>query len=372
MRHPDFYWYEFRAVGEKRRNLVPAKYIQDEVDSLGSRPENTHISIFRYDDEIKEYRRENDNRTRGYRGKCYADYLPIDIDIEEGDSIAPSVKAARDIVEFLEKEWQLDYYDYACYFTGGRGFHFHIPTKLFGDIPPNEKYPSILYELLIELFKEGDGKIIRKVDDGDSNVFYRSEFIDFAPYSPLHMLRMPGTIHEKTQRWKIPIHEEELMSGDIEEAANRIWEAGAEKRPSYSPQPEDKLSPIGDRVSDRLDNEGLKHRRQSDAVGTVDFQNHMTTDDLVGIGKPGFGQFAMDARKTMQVLSAGLSEGESVAGLGGRHDALCHLVGKMKNKWSLPKDWASALLIHWNNANDDPLPKREFNKVINDIYKRSN
>lgn len=373
MRYPDYSWYELRAVGEKRRKLVPYKFVQDEIEDLGSRPTNVHISIFRFNDEIKKYSDKNDNRTAGFRGSCYADYLPIDVDIEdEADkTIESSLRATRKIISFLGTEWGLKYQDYACYFTGGRGFHFHIPIKIFGDIPPTERYPDVLYELLIELFKAGDGEIIKETNSTEERNIFTSEIVDFAPYSPLHMIRMPGTVHESSQRWKIPVRHDEIMGEDLSVAAEEIWDRSANSRPAYRPQiDEPKLEQVGDLICRRLNGSGLKYRKDYEAVGEIDMQPTMTSEDLQNINKAGFGHFAMNARKLIEVLSAGMEEGESVADLGGRNDALCFLVGKLKNRWGLPKDVTTALLHHWNQANTEPLPQREFQTVINNLYNK--
>lgn len=369
MAHSDYYWYEMRVVGEMRRTIVPAKYVQSELEDLGKRPTNVHLSIFRYSDDIQEYRENNGHRTAGYSGPAYADYIPIDIDGPGFDELGEAVETARQVVRDLKNQWGLQYEDIVCYYSGRRGFHILIPTLHFAKFDPHSRFHDLLFEIVVELFHQGP--LVRMVETSSSDPVVSSDSIDFGPYTRLHMLRMPATIHEDTELWKIPVREHELMEGGPEEAAQRVKDAATERRPPYRPDPNPNgdTQALGERLQGRIKSGELKYRRESSAIGPMDPNNHLTADDLTNIDKPGYGRFAVDARKTMKILSGGLSEGESIEDLGGRHDALCHLVGKLKNRFNMPRDMAAGLLYHWNRSNEDPLPEREFNQVLDDLYR---
>jgi hypothetical protein len=368
MIHPDFNWFEFRAVGQRPRTIVPATYLESELDRLGTSPTNVHLSIFRFSDDIKEYRDENDNRTRGYRGPAYADYLPVDIDAPSADELGEAVETARTVLSVLTGDWELTYEDIACYYSGRRGFHIMVPTRHFWDFDPTPHFHDLLFELAAELFV--GTPVMREVNSNSRDPVVTSDLVDLGCYSRLHMLRMPGTIHEDTQLWKIPVREHELLEGAPEEAAERIQEAATTQRPTYRPEsnPTEKTRRLGKSVAGRIEEKDLRYRRVRDAVGTMDTQKRLTADDLVGLDKPGFGRFAASAKKEMKVLSGGIEESETIVDIKGRHEALCYLVGKLKNQFGVPKDWATGLLHHWNQSHPNPLGEREFYGVIDDLY----
>lgn len=369
MIHSDFTWFEMRAAGEMRRMLVPMKHVGEELERLGSRPTDVHISIFRYNDEIRKYRDDNDGSVSGFNGPSYADYLPIDIDGPGLEDLDQAVETARTVITDLE-EWGLSYEDVVVYYSGRRGFHILIPMLHFAEFEPDPRFHDLLFELVVELFHQG--QLVRKAETSGSDPVISSDQIDFGPYTRLHMLRMPITIHEKTELWKVPVREHELMEGGPEEAAEAVRTAATERRPKYRPDPSptEQTRALGNRLKERMDEGGLKYRKRSSAVGTLDVNDYLTSDEIRNLDKPGYGRIALDAKKSMKVLAAGLSEGDSIQDMGGRHDALCHLVGKMKSQFGMSQDWATGLLHHWNQANEDPLPEREFRQVINDVYGR--
>lgn len=369
MIHTDFNWFEMRVAGEMRRQLVPIRHVADELSNLGARPTDAHLSIFRYSNDIREYRNENGGSVSGYNGPSYADYVPIDIDAPGFEDLDQAVETARTVIGDLQG-WGLSYDDVVVYYSGRRGFHILIPTLHFGEFDPHPQFHDLLFEMVVELFHQGT--LVKKVETSAPSPVIESDHIDFGPYSRLHMLRMPATIHEKTELWKIPVRERELMNGSAEEAANVIKKTAEERRPKYrpDPNPNEETIDLGDRVRGRINGGGLKYRRRSSAVNTMDINDYVTADTLRQKETPGFGRVAMNAQKTMKILSGDISEGESIEDMGGRHDMLCHLVGVMKNQWDLPKDWTSRLMYHWNQSNDPPLPDQEFKQIINDLYGR--
>ncbi len=370
MLHPDFHWVEFRAVGQRARTLVPVKLIEQEMERLPRRPENVHISIFRYDSQIETYWEENGHSVKGYRGPAYADYIPLEIDGPSREELGKGVETARSAIAALKAKWGLSYEDLAVYYSGRRGFHLLIPTEHFGAFQPHERFHDVLFELVAELFV-GTG-VIREIDTEGSGPAVTSDHVDLGVFSRLHMLRMPCTVHQDSQLWKIPVREEELMSGPPGKAAERVQEAAGEWRPPYRPDPNPnrRTEGLGETIRERIGGEGLKFRRESSVYGEVSGGAPLTSGDLAGLDKPGFGRFAVDAEKTKKVLVGGMEEGQSIMDIAGRRDALCHLVGKLAGTWNVPKDAALPLLHHWNQSNDPPLPEKEFKAVIDDLYAR--
>lgn len=369
MIHPEYYWREFRAVGKTRRTIVPQQYLSHELEQLGGRPTDVHVSIFRYSNDLRTYRQDNNNRTSGYRGPAYADYLPIDVDAEDADHLNEAVVTQREIVRALCNQWGLSYNEITVYFSGRRGFHTLVPVEAFARFEPDPRFHDLLYEMVVELFRKTD--LIYQVESSRSLPTFASDAIDFAPYTRLHMLRMPGTVHEGTQLWKIPVREHELMDGGPQPAADRIREAATDRRPPSAPSVHTSKAreSLGQTLQERQEEGEYRYRQPQRVTGELDTSPHLTADELGDIDRPGFGRFAASARKSMRALAGGLEEGASIQDMNGRHEVLCHLVGKLKNQFDLPQDWAYALLWHWNQSNDPPLPESEMRHVVKSLYR---
>jgi hypothetical protein len=65
----------------------------------------------------------------GYQGKVWAPFFPIDLDHPD---LLPALEAARRLTAFLLERWQIDSSAIQIYFSGSKGFHLMLDTRVFG------------------------------------------------------------------------------------------------------------------------------------------------------------------------------------------------------------------------------------------------
>jgi hypothetical protein len=362
--HSTFKWYEIRCENRFGRQLVQLTNIQKMMDPLGTRPTNVHLSICRLDQEAYDYsllvdpeRKKKKGSIRGFRGRMYGDYVVIDLDGKTRESLPQVLEALHRLIEHLEKEWGLEYEDYLVYFSGQRGFHVFIPTASFGRFEPDKAFHAVLYELLIELL-QGTTLIQRRGE------FWDSEFLDMGIYTPLHMIRMPHTIHEATQLWKNPIRKHELESVDMILEACRSPRA----RVRVHARTTEKTLQLGEHIRARIAEGGLKHRMMAERT-TGDMTRIYSTNELVRIDLPGYAPYVEESNKLIRVMAGPLEEGKGILDLKGRNQAMAYLCGICKGRWQMSKDEARAFLHNWNaSVVRPPLDDEEFVSVLDSLF----
>jgi DNA primase catalytic subunit len=129
----------------------------------------------------------------GYEGKVWAPFLPIDLDHPD---LAPALEAARDLSSFFLERWQVDPNAMQIYFSGAKGFHLMLDTRVFGKILPSKNSPLIFDSLRRHLALE----IAEPFRDT----------VDLAIKDRVRLLRLPNTIHEKSKLYKVSLSLDEL------------------------------------------------------------------------------------------------------------------------------------------------------------------
>lgn len=133
----------------------------------------------------------------GYQGKVWAPYLPIDLDHPE---LSPALEAARLLVEFFLSRWRIDPAGLPVYFSGAKGFHIMLDTRLFGRVAPSKNLPAI-FDSLRRHLAQGLPEPLR-------------ETVDLSIKDRMRLLRLPNTIHEKSKLYKIILSADELYTLD--------------------------------------------------------------------------------------------------------------------------------------------------------------
>jgi len=92
------------------RSLILVRDVREWFESSIPNKVDVHKSIFRFSRDIYDYQKENivngKNSTRGYKGKSYADYLPIEIDGEGESSLEKfedGISKGKEICSFIEE-----------------------------------------------------------------------------------------------------------------------------------------------------------------------------------------------------------------------------------------------------------------------------
>ena len=175
-----------------------------------------YAHIMRYPESIKKHFNKG-GKVRDYYSTRYSQHFPIDIDFIK------DLNQAKDMIvqfmEWLSLEHEVDPRAIEIYFSGLKGFHILIPSKLF-QITPNGSLESKFKQLATLLFQG------HPIQDSDA--------IDFKIYSRNRLLRLPNSVHPTSSLYKIPLTWKELNSLSILEI----------KRLAQSPRSLNSLIPL--------------------------------------------------------------------------------------------------------------------------------
>jgi hypothetical protein len=136
----------------------------------------------------------------GYQGKVWAPYIPLDLDHRD---LPTALECARLLSDLLLKRWRIDPNGLQIYFSGAKGFHFMLDTRLFGKMAPTRNWP-VLFDALRRHLAQQLPERLRDV-------------IDLSIKDRMRLLRLPNTIHEKSQLYKTLLMPEDLQlnAGEI-------------------------------------------------------------------------------------------------------------------------------------------------------------
>jgi len=140
----------------------------------------------------------------GFDGKIWAPYLAIDIDSEDLDK---ALKNARRLGEVLFVRKGLSAETCPIYFSGAKGFHFMLDTRLLGRVIPSLHLHLVFAHFRKELIFETSGM--------------NQEVFDLSIKDKVRLLRLPNTINQKTNLYKIQLLPEELFQLSIKEIEER-------------------------------------------------------------------------------------------------------------------------------------------------------
>jgi len=190
---------EFKYVNVAVEGVHNRKGIYD-IRKLGdpSGKTETYCTFFRYDDEMADHFK-NTGSIKGFQGKAYSDWLPIDIDSE-------NLEEAQDYLSVLINNLQSYDIDINCcrfYFSGAKGFHVMIPSGIFKAEPQHDIHKRFR-KVALELAKGIN--------------------IDTAIYDKTRIFRLANTIHGKSGLYKIELYPFESMSLSIDEIKERAKE----------------------------------------------------------------------------------------------------------------------------------------------------
>ena len=354
-----FIFFEMRAKGRMPRSVVRADQVRDNLRDLGTRPFDVDISICRYTKDIVQYKRTNIVRGQpsvsGYTGDAKADYALIEIDAVGGsERLKDTIDVLQQVLGALVDHWKIPYNDLVVYYSGNRGFHVMVPLSIFGGLPANtpRNTGSAMFELVVELLSvsQSSGLLVKNGD------VFKSEFIDLGIYNPLHLIRMPNTIHPATGLWKVHLRQHETKSVEA------VREAASERRNPYRPSPEAhaELVSLGDEIRTRLREEQFRHRRYDRSVGKGRFAS-VGVRELEETDLPGFTQFAAEIGRITRLLEGGMDADS------GRNNAMFSVASSLSD-WGVPIDVAAGLLHHWNQSHIVPLDDKEFVEVLKSAY----
>jgi len=182
MNYSTYKYIDYAEGGVNHRNNVR---VITELESVYGKNE-VYRTIFRFDD---DYRRhfEKTKSVGQFAGKCYADWMPFDIDDED---LSKAWSAAKAVINLLNYDYSFDVQH--IFFSGAKGFHILIPIQAFGFTQPSEKMPMAFKGLANDI---------------------AGDLVDSTIYELNRLFRMVNTCNAKTGMFKIPLTIDEFYSG---------------------------------------------------------------------------------------------------------------------------------------------------------------
>jgi len=194
-----FHLVDFAAHYQKgfRNHIVPIIDVPALVQEFKSY--GCYATYFFFSDELLTYMsaQSGSPTVSSYEGKVWAPHLPIDLDHAE---LTPAPVAARQLSDYFIDRWQIDPKGLQIYFSGLKGFHLRLDSRIFGKLAPERGLPALFDALRRHLAQE-IAEPLRAT-------------IDLSIKDLMRLLRLPNTIHEKSKLFKILLSREELRVFD--------------------------------------------------------------------------------------------------------------------------------------------------------------
>lgn len=196
-RHPDYPFVDFAKGDVRSRNNVVELGTALDARSNGAM-HNSYITVYRFPEAYREHVRAHGS-VSGYAGPAYADYLPFDVD-RDGDLSAARL-ATMALAVCLVEVFDLNHDQLRYYFSGAKGYHLLVPTRLMGDVEPSPHLPAAFRTMALSIAELAGVEIDRAI------------------YDVNRLFRLPQTRHPRTNLWKVELSWDELQSGEIMEIA---------------------------------------------------------------------------------------------------------------------------------------------------------
>jgi len=297
-----------------------------------------YATYFFYADEVLTYMSTQAEASpptiAGYEGKVWAPFLPIDLDHPD---LAPAVEAARYLSSLLFERWQVDPSAIQIYFSGDKGFHLMLDTRVFGKILPSKNLPLIFDSLRRHLALEIPEPF--------------RDTMDLAIKDRLRLLRLPNTIHEKSKLYKVCLTLDELRRfspGEIRHAAQTLRALTLTDETGLLSHADVKENPAAAQLFQQV-------RRQLKKLTRKPFTYRFRRPaDLAQL------KFHCAALQTIW---------ESHIEPGYRNNCAIRLASVLR-LLGLTEDEANDKLFEWNERNAIGLPSDELHNVVRSAYQR--
>jgi hypothetical protein len=213
----DDYTIGFHRAGSKggQRDLVEHDHVlglYSACDPAVATGGPGYLGLYQYGGDIEDHRRANEGSLAGYRGRCWARWLAIDLDGDGTDStLDKTLEDARSIVRTL-LALGVPAGAVAVFFSGRRGVHILWPSGVLAATPKDG------FEGTVGLVCEAIARLCGVT-------------IDPNLYKPLASLRAPNTRHEDTGLYKVLLPAGDLKTLD----AAAVKELAKEPRPFVMP-----------------------------------------------------------------------------------------------------------------------------------------
>lgn len=297
-----------------------------------------YATYFFFSDEVLTYMSAQGDTAppsvAGYDGKVWAPFLPIDLDHPE---VTPALEAAKRLSAFFLERWAISSNTFQVYFSGTKGFHLLLDTRLFGKLAPAKNLPMIFDSMRRHLAQELPEPL--------------RETVDLSIKDRVRLLRLPNTIHEKSGLYKVILDVVELES--------------------LSP-PEIRELARGPRRLTLTDETGLVPRLHVDAnQAAVELFQRVRRQSARLTRKPFVYRFQRPANLShTDFPCAGMQKiWENHIEAGYRNNCAIRLASECR-LLGLTTDETEAKLLEWNDRNRIELAPEELRSVVHSAFQR--
>jgi len=189
-----------------------------------AREYEAYESVFLFDNQFPEWVKINGS-VEMFSGNVYIDGIIIDIDNKSNLELAKS--SVIKLASYLIETYNITPDDLSFFFSGAKGFHVLIPSRLIGDIKPSKILNSVVKEFVVTEF------INNKI-----------EYIDLSIYDKTRIIRIPNSLNLKSGLYKIQLSFDEITSlplGDIMDLAKEPRLDFKRPKPIVSVQQNDEI-----------------------------------------------------------------------------------------------------------------------------------
>ena len=180
--------------------LVKDDHLDRKVVRYDALPKQINGDAFyqymRYEQDFLDHFNNHGTESRFY-GPKFTDYIPFDFD-GDGKVQKQLQQAVYDFVQFIYLEYDVPVNSIKVYYSGSKGFHVLIPSKLLRLQPRYslERYIRVLAESLVKGFAV-------------------EPYLDSGLYNTNSLIRLPNSVNYKSGLYKIPIRISELRDFSI-------------------------------------------------------------------------------------------------------------------------------------------------------------
>ncbi len=152
-----------------------------------------YYTIANYRVEIKKHLAAGKTLSE-YHGPTYHPFISFDLDRGKS-SMALLATVLVEFIEYLRLEREIPTEYLRVYFSGAKGFHMEIPSKIFGIHPD--------YRLEVKI-----SALVRRLISG----LPITKYVDWNVYTSHRLIRLTNSINPKSGNYKIPITFEQLRT----------------------------------------------------------------------------------------------------------------------------------------------------------------
>jgi hypothetical protein len=201
-----FRWVDFAARGQPgfRNHVVTIDEVPALVERFGA--EECYATIFRFSADVLRYLNEHRVNGRpsiaGYDGRLWAPFLPLDLDAHPPvATLDEALAVARQVHGVLTERWQVPPEAVHTYFSGAKGFHLLVDTRVFGRVAPAADLQRVFTQLRLGVLRELPSEA--------------RPLFDLAIGDAVRLLRLPNTRHAASGLFKVPLSADELRHGTM-------------------------------------------------------------------------------------------------------------------------------------------------------------